>query len=48
MGCPGVENTAVTEPTVNIDDRVKVFISCSRHDLAFTERLVEALKARGP
>ena len=37
----------MTEPTAKSDDRVKVFISYSRRDLAFTERLVEGLKARG-
>jgi WD40 repeat protein len=37
----------VSEPAITVDDRVKVFVSYSRRDIAFTERLVEALKARG-
>jgi hypothetical protein len=41
----------LTEPAAKSaaqsDDRVKVFISYSRRDLPFTERLVEALQARG-
>jgi TIR domain len=37
---------AVNEQANGKDDRVKVFISYSRRDLAFTERLVEALNAR--
>jgi TIR domain-containing protein len=41
------ESITVTEPATKSDDRVKVFISYSRRDLPFTERLVEALQARG-
>ena len=37
----------MTEQASKSDDRVKVFISYSRRDLAFAERLVEGLKARG-